>query len=89
MTANGPTVYDGQRYENGQEIHDLGSLVATSTSGGVRNYEGLSKDRDKLPVYDDLETGSSAFFVDTGQLFKYEKTTKTWYETGKKGDELT
>lgn len=78
--AKGTTIFDGQLYKEGDEIWDLGSFVATSVNGKIRDYEGLSRDIDKLPRYDDLGTGSSAFCLDTGQLFKYEKTTKTWYE---------
>lgn len=80
MIANGPTIYDGQYYQKGEEIPDLGSFVATSINGNIRNYEGLSGDVSKLPKYDNLSTGSSAFCVDTGDLYKYEKTTKTWYK---------
>lgn len=71
---------DGQTYYPGDEIPDLGSFIATSVSGQIRNYEGLSSDVSKLPKYDNLSTGSSAFCVDTGDLYKYEKTTKTWYK---------
>ena len=80
MIAEKNTTYDGRFYEKGEEIWDLGSFVATSISGNIRNYEGLSKDIAKLPKYDNLSTGSSAFCVDTGQLLKYEATTKIWYE---------
>lgn len=80
MIATTNTYYDGHWYSAGQDIPDLGSFMATSVDGGIRGYEGLSKDIYKLPKYDDLWTGSSAFCVDTGQLFKYESTTKTWYE---------
>lgn len=80
MKAETNVVIDGQFYKQGDEIWDLGSFVATSVSGQIRNYEGLSSDVSKLPKYDDLGTGSSAFCVDTGDLYKYEKTTKTWYK---------
>lgn len=80
MVADKITVWDGQTYYSGDEIWDLGSFVATSVSGQIRNYEGLSSDVSKLPKYDNLSTGSSAFCVDTGDLYKYEKTTKTWYK---------
>lgn len=80
MIAESGTTYDGQFYKKGEEIHDLGSFVATSVFGNVRNYEGLSKDIGKLPQYDNLSTGSSAFCLDTGDLYKYEQTTKTWYK---------
>ncbi len=80
MIADNLIIMDGHWYEPGQEVPDLGSFVAMPGSDKVRNYEGLSADVGKLPKYDDLETGSSAFCIDTGQFFKYEKTTKTWYE---------
>lgn len=82
MQAENLTYFDGHWYGKGDEIPDIGSFVSTSSTEKIRNYEGLARDVNKLPKYDDLETGSSAFCVDTGQLFKYEKTTKTWYETG-------
>lgn len=69
MKAENITFFDGHWYETGADLPDLGSFVAMPGSTNIRNYEGL-------------ETGSSAFCVDTGQLLKYEKTTKTWYETG-------
>lgn len=82
IVENTMIVFDGQRYYKGDELPDLGTLVAVSVQGNVRNYEGLSKDRDKLPKYDDLETGSSALFYDTKELYKYEKTNKRWYKMG-------
>lgn len=82
MIAQNSTYFDGRWYNPGDEIPDLGTFVAMPGSDKVRNYTGLSKDISKLPKYDDLETGSSAFCVDTFQLLMYEKTTKTWYEPG-------
>ena len=46
----------------------------------IRNYEGLSADIDKLPHYENLSTGSSALCIDTGDWYKYEKSTDTWYK---------
>lgn len=80
MKALTYTEFDGRFYKPGEEIPDIGSFVATSTSNNIRNYEGLSKDIDKLPTYDGLGTGSSAYCIDTGQYLKYEANTKTWYE---------
>lgn len=80
MIAKTLTYLDGHWYEPGDEIPDLGSFVAMPGSEKIRNYEGLSSDISKLPKYDDLGTGSSAFCIDTSQLLKYEATTKTWYE---------
>lgn len=69
--------YDGQVYDSQDEVWDLGSFVATSVKGKIRNYEGLSKDVGKLPHY--VATGSSALCLDTGDYYKYEKSTDTWY----------
>lgn len=78
MTYDYSVVVDGHTYKAGEEVPDLGSFIATSVSGNVRNYEGLSIDVLKLPNYDDLGTGSSAYCTDTGDFYKYEKTTKLW-----------
>lgn len=72
------TTIDGQLYHPGDEIWDLGSLVCVEAHGDIRCYEGLSKDKDKLPHY--VQTGSSCLMVDTGELYKYEKSTDTWYK---------
>lgn len=70
-------VYDGQIYEKEEDIWKLGSLVCTSRNGNIRHYEGLSKDRDKLPHY--CQTGSSCLMLDTGEYYKYHGETDTWY----------
>lgn len=80
MIATNPTLIDGRWYNTGDEVPDMGTLVAVTVDGNIRNYEGLSRDKAKLPKYDDLETGSSALFYDTREVMKYEKTTKTWYK---------
>lgn len=77
---------DGHSYKKGDEIPDLGSLVCTSEedNGRIRGYEGHYSDRNKLPKYDDLATGSSAFLSNGGKfvLFKYYEDTKTWEGNG-------
>lgn len=45
-----------------------------------RDYEGLSKDLDKLPHY--VDTGSSALCLDTSELYEFHKGTDTWYRLG-------
>lgn len=66
----------------------MSSIVCTSSTnmtieGGVikvlRGYELLSADVGKLPTSDNLMTGSSAYCIDTGDFYKYEATTKKWY----------
>ena len=53
------TVYDGQNYEIGEEIWDLGSLRCVEVHGKQRYYQGHTQDKLKLPKYDDLAIGSS------------------------------
>lgn len=55
-------------------------LVSTEANEQVRHYEGLSKDFGQLKKYDELDTGSSFLAIDTGDYYKYEETTKTWYK---------
>ena len=72
---------DGQIYENDVPVHDLGSFECVGVDGkNRRNYEGFSADVGKLPKYDDLEAGSSALCLDTGDFYKYHAKTKTWYK---------
>lgn len=82
--ANKTVVIDGQTYNEGDTIHELGSLQCVEVRGNQRDYQGLIKDKDKLPKYDDLGTGSSATLIDeTGTestiIGKYDAPTKTWY----------
>lgn len=71
-------VVDGQVYYNGDEIPDIGSWVAVSANGNIRNYNGLSADVSKLPHY--VDTGSSAMCLDTGDYYKFHKPSDTWYK---------
>ena len=73
--------HDGQYYSEGEPLHDLGSFECVGVKGiNQRKYEGLSADIAKLPKYDNLEAGSSAFCLDTGDYYKYHAKTKTWYK---------
>lgn len=73
--------YDGQYYNEGEPIWDLGSFECVDKEDtNQRNYEGLSADVDKLPTYNNLEAGSTALCIDTGELYKYHAKTKTWYK---------
>lgn len=86
MIAETLTTYDGHDYKPGEEIPELGSMVATSIDGNIRSYKGLSKDFESLKAasktdkYKDLGTDSSAYLIDTAQYYKYEATTREWYE---------
>lgn len=82
MKATQLTVYDGQTYQAGDEIPDLGSIRCTRVIGNKRDYIFMSKDLDKLPTYSNLASGSCALAVGTSEVFVYEETTKTWYQQG-------
>ena len=74
-------IVDGQKYEDNEQVYDIGSFECVSVeSTNKRNYEGLAADVSKLPKYDDLEAGSSALCLDTGELYKYHAKSKTWYK---------
>lgn len=78
MKADRPMIVDGVEYNKGDEIWDLGSFVAVEARGMMRSYEGLSKDAPgKLPHY--VSSGSSAFCLDTGDMYKFHKQTDKWY----------
>lgn len=55
-------------------------FVGTGIKDSIRNYEGLSKDVSNLPIADELATGSSFLALDTAEVYKYEETTKRWYQ---------
>lgn len=89
MKAESVTVVDGQTYQPGQEIWDLGSFECTGAEGQRRSYEGLQTDAQQhLPRYDNLLTGSSALCVDSGNYYKYQAPTKRWYLVGGDGEWL-
>lgn len=78
MVADRIIVQDGQTYYPGDIIPDLGSIVAVEVNGNIRNYNGLAKDVGRLPHY--VDSGSSCLMLDTGDLYKFLKSTDTWYK---------
>lgn len=79
MLADCKIIVDGQCYEQGEEIWDLGSFVCVEKDGLIRHYDGLSVDAPaKLPHY--VATGSSALCLDTGDYYKFHKQSDTWYK---------
>lgn len=84
MKATSVTVIDGQTYQAGEEIPDLGNLVCVKP-GKQREYLGFTSDKLKLPKYDDLLTGSSATLIDPNGIedtiiAKYYASTKQWLD---------
>lgn len=76
--------YDGIWYDSMDDIPDLGSLNCVEAHGPlemVRQYSGLQADFSKLPKYDQLLTGSTFIAADTGVLYTYVATDKTWHQT--------
>lgn len=78
MRAENTILVDGQLYEKGQEIWDLGGLVCVEVDGSKRHYQGLSSDASKLPHY--VESGSTCFMVDNNSMYRFHKPTDTWYK---------
>lgn len=77
-------VFDGQTYENENDILDMGSIQCVEVRGNQRDYQGFVQDSRKLPKYDDLGTGSNATLFDPNGtestiIGKYDAPTKTWY----------
>ncbi len=77
MVADKIIIQDGQTYKPGQEIPDMGSLIAIEVKGDIRSYIGLSKDEGKLPHY--VGSGSSCMMLDTGDFYRFLESTDTWY----------
>ena len=72
-------IVDGQKYEDNEQVHDLGSFECVGTEGNKRFYEGFSADApEKLPKYDDLGAGSTATCLDNGDYYKYHAKSKEW-----------
>lgn len=58
-----------------------GSFKLVEVKGNHKMFMGLSDDVSLLPnEMQNTITGSSAFCVDTGELYLYEESTKTWYQ---------
>ena len=72
------TIFDGQTYQIGEEIWDLGSFECIDVDGEIRQYVGLSIDVAKLPTY--VGTGSMALCADTTDIYMFHAPTKTWYK---------
>lgn len=85
MLAEHDMVVDGQRYEKGQDVPDLGNLVCVEVIGNKRKYQGYTEDKLKLPKYDNLGDGSSATLIDPNGvektiIAKYYATPKQWLD---------
>lgn len=76
MIAEGTMLVDGQWYNPGDEVWDLGSFEAVEVDGRKRNYNGYSKDVGKLPHY--VAGDSTAFCLDTADLYIYHEKSDTW-----------
>lgn len=77
--AESTIVYDGQTYQKGDTLPDLGSLICVEAQGNKRSYEGMISDFSKLPTY--VDNGSSALLYNgTGTTKVYHFLNGTWYE---------
>lgn len=71
-------IQDGQLYQPGQEIPDLGSWTCVKLDSERRFYEGISRDLEKLPHY--VEHGSRAQCLDTGDVYTFHAKLKKWFK---------
>ncbi len=64
-------------------IECIGSTKTSYVGNGeqkfIKEFRGLRADFDKLPVDDDLATGSNVLFLDTSEYAEYHAPTKKWY----------
>lgn len=68
---------DGKVYEVGDTLPELGSLIFVSGGyGEIAEIEGNSADVSKLPT--DVKQGSSAYMIDTQDVYKFDETNKQW-----------
>ena len=68
---------DGKYFNIGDDLPELGSLrFVTGGYGQIAEIEGNIADVSKLPT--DVKQGSSAYFVDTGELYKVDETNEEW-----------
>ena len=64
---------DGVWYDDISQAPDLGSIRCVRYEGMIRHYHGLSADVSKMPEY--VDTGSTCFMVDTGDIYFFNKKT--------------
>ena len=58
-----------------------GSFKLVEVAGNHKTFMGLSSDVTLLPnEMENTITGSTAFCVDTGEVYFYEESSKTWYQ---------
>ena len=58
-----------------------GSFKLVEVAGNHKTFMGLSSDVALLPnEMENTITGSTAFCVDTGEVYFYEESSKTWYQ---------
>lgn len=68
--------FDGRMWET---LPDFGTFKPIGVvKDNLHHYAGLSKDISKLPTYG--ATGSTARCVDTGEIYRFEESTKKWYK---------
>lgn len=59
-------------------MDNLGSWEMASGKLGIMDFVGKSEDIERLPH--NVDSGSSALCLDTGDLYVYHKKTDTWYK---------
>lgn len=78
--ATKTTVQDGQVYQAGETIPDLGTIEAVEVDGSWRRYQCLSRDVQRLPHY--VSAGSACLTLDTAQYYRFSEIMDDWYQVG-------
>ena len=57
---------------------DLGSIEDTGSNDNKKNFQLLAEDLSKLPTDKYVAPGSSAFVLDTSDVYVFHGESKTW-----------
>lgn len=68
---------DGKVFNVGDDLPELGSFKFTDKGyGQIASLSGNSADISKLPT--DVKQESSAYVIDTGELYMFDETNEQW-----------
>ena len=72
-------ILDGIEYASKEDAPDIGGWYHNPPYiGKKREYSGISTEINKLPKY--VSTGSTAYCIDTGDIYIYYAGDKSWHK---------
>lgn len=72
MKATYRQVINGKVYNVGDDLPEFGSLYVTDNTDGVLAIQGKSEDFSKLSEFSWAGKGSTAYFLDTQDVYIYD-----------------